>query len=128
VRPGAAVLTGKPSRWEIARGDTALKIVWATDEVDAASGRLRQRSRIEVLSGPRASEVLEEVHEMSAWTPERWRAVIKRPPFESAAIFDGGQDGRPRVPQGSIGLMLWHELIRSEGEQRTDRKHGELTG
>jgi SAM-dependent methyltransferase len=107
--PGA---TSEASRWKIAHGETVLDIVWATEHVDAANGRLRQRSRIELLSGPRAGEVLEETHEMTAWTPERWRDAIERSPFEAGAIYDGGRDDWPRVPQGAVGLLLWHELTR----------------
>ena len=107
-RPGA----WKPSSWEIARGETALEITWATEHVDLEDARLRQRSRIAIVSGPRAGEVLDEAHEMTAWTPERWDAAIARSPFVCTAIFDGDEDERPRVPEGSTGLLLWHELTR----------------
>jgi hypothetical protein len=84
----------------MARGDTALKVTWVTDEVDAANYRLRQRSRIEVLSGPLAGEVLEETHKMTAWTPAHWRAAVARSPFVCTATHDGDRDDRPRVQTG----------------------------
>jgi SAM-dependent methyltransferase len=37
--------------------------------VGSVHGRSRQRSRIKVLRGPRAGETVEEVHDMTAWTP-----------------------------------------------------------
>jgi SAM-dependent methyltransferase len=98
----------KASRWEISRGDTALKVTWATEQVDPP--RLRQRSVIEVVAGPRAGEVLEETHELTAWTPEAWSSSIERSAFRCTATYDGD---RARVPQGSTGTMLWHELTRA---------------
>ena len=100
------------SQWEIARGETALTITWATEHVDPENARLRQRSRIEVVSGPRAGDVLEETHEMTAWTPERWQAALASSPFVCTAVYDGYRDERPCVPEGSTGLLLWHELTR----------------
>jgi SAM-dependent methyltransferase len=102
----------RASKWEMTRNDTALRITWATEEIEPSKARLRQRSRIEIVSGARAGEVLEETHEMTAWTPERWRAAVARSAFRSAAIYDGDRDARARVPEGSTGPMLWHELIR----------------
>jgi SAM-dependent methyltransferase len=103
----------KESSWEIARGDTALRIAWSTEEIDPTGARLRQRSRIEILTGPRAGEVLEETHEMTAWTQERWQAAVKRSSFHCTATYDGSRDDRPRVPEGSTGAMLWHDLTRA---------------
>jgi SAM-dependent methyltransferase len=101
------------SNWEIARGDTALRINWSTEDVDPSRARLRQRSGIEIASGPRAGDVLEETHEMTAWTPARWQAALDRSPFRWTAVYDGDRDDRPTVPRGSIGQLLWHELMRA---------------
>ena len=102
----------RPSQWETMRGDNALKISWVTEHLDPRDARLRQRSRIEFIHGPRTGEILEERHEMTAWTPERWRATVEHSRFEITATYDGGRDDRARVPDGSTGLMLWHELTR----------------
>jgi SAM-dependent methyltransferase len=66
ANPAAAM---KTSRWEIARGDTALHVTWAMTDSDLDLAELREHSRIEVLSGPRAGEVFEESHKMTAWVP-----------------------------------------------------------
>jgi SAM-dependent methyltransferase len=101
------------SHWQAARGETELKIDWVDEELDAARGISRQRSRIEVLSGDRAGEVLEEIHETTAWTPHTWAEAIAASPFSEAATYDGGRQGRwPRVPPTSTGGLLWHELVR----------------
>ena len=100
----------RASQWEMTRGDSALKISWETQDVDLSDARVRQRSRIEFFSRPRAGEVLEETHEMTAWTPERWRAAVEQSRFDVTATYDGDRDDRARVPEGSAGLMLWHEL------------------
>jgi len=99
------------SQWEASRGETSLRIEWADEELDLLQGSSRQRSRIEVLTGSRAGEVVEEVHEMTAWTPATWSAAIAASPFEEAATYDGGRKGEwPRVDATATGGLLWHEL------------------
>ncbi len=100
------------SHWEASRGDTKLRIDWVDEELDVESGRSLQRSRIEVLEGPRAGEVLEEVHEMTAWTPEAWTRAVAASPFSRAATYDAGRRGeRPLVGPDATGGLLWHELV-----------------
>ncbi len=100
------------SHWEARRGETALRIDWVDEELDARRGISRQRSRIEVVEGPRAGVVVEEVHEMTAWTPERWARAIEASPFRQVATYDAGRKGsRPRVPKGATGGLLWHRLV-----------------
>jgi SAM-dependent methyltransferase len=99
------------SHWEASRGDTRLRIDWIDEELDAGRGVSRQRSRIEVLSGERAGEILEEVHEMTAWTPATWADAIAASPFSEVATYDGARAGSwPRVPATATGGLLWHEL------------------
>jgi SAM-dependent methyltransferase len=101
------------SHWEAARGGTELKLDWVDEELDVARGISRQRSRIEVVAGDRAGELLEEVHELTAWTPTTWSEAIAASPFSEAATYDGGRKGRwPRVPASATGRLLWHELVR----------------
>jgi SAM-dependent methyltransferase len=101
------------SHWEALRGETALKIDWEDEQVDFARGVSRQRSRIEVLTGPRAGEVLEEIHEMTLWTPATWHAAIDRSPFAEVATYDAGRKGeRPEVGREATGGLLWHDLRR----------------
>jgi SAM-dependent methyltransferase len=100
------------SEWEASRGDTTLKIHWSDEELDAVRGVSRQRSRIEVLTGPRAGEVLEEIHAMTAWTAATWAEAIASSPFQQVATYDGGTKGQwPRVDASATGGLLWHELL-----------------
>ncbi len=100
-------------RWRESR----LRIDWIDEELDAARGVSRQRSRIEVLAGPRAGEVLEEVHELTAWTPLTWRQAIEASRFGQEATYDGGEKGAwPRVGADAIGGLLWHELVATQGK------------
>ena len=102
------------SHWEATRGETTLKVAWVDEELDLVSGTSRQRSRIEVLSGPRAGDVVEEVHEMTAWTPATWAEAIAASPFDEVATYDGGRKGQwPRVDATATGGLLWHELQAS---------------
>ncbi len=104
------------SHWEAERGETKLKIDWADEELDRERGRSRQRSRIEVLAGPQAGYVLEEIHDMTAWTPETWHAAIDASPFDQVATYDGGvaKDRWPEVGGETTGGLLWHHLVRRD--------------
>jgi SAM-dependent methyltransferase len=109
VAPGQEPFAG--SHWEASRGETTLKIDWVDEKLDLLSGTSLQRSRIEVVSGPRAGEVVEELHEMTAWTPATWAAAMAASPFEQVATYDGGRsDQWPRVDAAATGGLLWHEL------------------
>ena len=100
------------SHWEASRGDTKLRADWSDEEIDFDRGISRQRSRIEVLEGPRAGEVLEEIHDMTAWTPTTWAAAIEASPFREVATYDAGKRGsRPHVEPTATGGLLWHELV-----------------
>jgi SAM-dependent methyltransferase len=111
LRPGARYLVqlqlggeAHSSEWETG----GVHVTWAAEHVDPAAGRQRHRSRIETPAG----EVVEEVHELTLWTPETWAAAVAASPFEAKAVFDGAQDGYPRVEPGATGALLWHELAR----------------
>jgi SAM-dependent methyltransferase len=103
------------SHWEASRGETTLKVAWEDETIDFAQGVSRQRSRIEVIAGPRVGEVLEEIHDMTLWTPATWHAAIERCPFNEVATYDGGRKEEwPEVGPDATGGLLWHELVRSE--------------
>jgi SAM-dependent methyltransferase len=112
LRPGARYLVQlqlggemHTSGWE----KNGLRVEWATEHVDLAAGRQRQRSRIELASG----EVVEEVHELTLWTPGAWAAAVADSPFAQTATYDGAEEGYPAVRPGSEGRMLWNELTRA---------------
>ena len=98
------------SQWEA----NGVRVEWATEHVDPAAGRQRERSRIETRDG----EVVEELHELTLWTPAAWAAAVAASPFDETALYDGAQDGYPAVEPGSEGPMLWHELTREDDEAR----------
>lgn len=100
-----------PNEWDAERGDLALHCEWAVVERDRAAGRERHRSRITVLSGPREGDVVEELHDMTAWTSSTWRAAIAASPFTEVATYDGNDRERPEVELGRGGGLLWHELV-----------------
>jgi len=100
------------SHWEESDGETTLRCEWSDEEVDFDRGISRQRSRIEVLSGPRAGEVIEEIHEMTLWKPDTWVEAIDASPFEEVATYDAGKRGeRPLVGPDATGGLLWHQLV-----------------
>jgi cyclopropane fatty-acyl-phospholipid synthase-like methyltransferase len=89
------------SEWEAERGDTKLHIVWE------ATDRDRSRSRVEIVAGPRAGEVVEEEHVATFWTVEAWREAIAASPFTEVACYDEEAD----VDLDRGGSLLWHELV-----------------
>jgi SAM-dependent methyltransferase len=116
LRPGARYVVqlqlggeAHSSEWET----NGLRVVWATERVDRAAGRQQHRSRIEILTGEHAGEVVEELHDLTLWTPETWAAAVAASPFTQTAVFDGAEEGYPAVRPGSEGRMLWNELTRA---------------
>jgi SAM-dependent methyltransferase len=121
LRPGARYLVQlglfvgwEPhvSRWEAERDGTRLTATWAPESRDEGRGSELHRSRLEVVAGPRAGELHEEVHELTWWTPAAWGEAVRETPFEWAAVYDGNTPERPRVGFGVEGGLLWHELVR----------------
>ena len=122
LAPGAAYLVQLPhygpeggevghrNEWEESREGVEVRVTWTTEAFDLDRMVERQRSRIEVVSGPRAGEVIEEEHEMTFWTPDAWEAVLAPTPFVQTATYDGDLDDRPPVAPGTLGTLLWHEL------------------
>ena len=100
-----------PSDWEAERGGVGVHITWASVKRDLERGREEHHSRLEVTSGPRKGEVIEETHVMTAWTSSTWRRAIAASPFTEAASYDGGESGWPRVELEQGGGLMWHELV-----------------
>ena len=98
------------SSWVASRGDLSLRIDWTTQDVDFDAGRARQHSRLEILAGPRRGEVVEEDHEMTAWTPETWNGALADSPFSLAASYDGSADLPREVGPAAAGGLIWSEL------------------
>lgn len=108
--PGDPWAGVEPSLWEEERGEVQLRITWTVEEIDLRKGIELQRSRIEVVGGPERGRIIEEVHRLAAWTPERWVGTVAETPFAYLAVYDGGRDDYPRRPLGRPGTLLWHEL------------------
>ncbi len=100
------------SRWEAERDDLHVAVTWAPESRDEERGVELHRSTIAITAGPRAGEVVEEVHEMTVWSHGEWRAAVEDTGFEWAAVHDGVEAGRPRVGFDATGGLLWHELAR----------------
>ena len=108
--PGDPRARVRPSVWEAQRGDTIVRATWTVEEIDLPRGEERHRSRLEVIAGPRAGDVVEDVHVLAARTPEQWLTALARSPFRLAACYDGSEPRRPRRPPDAPGHLLWYEL------------------
>jgi SAM-dependent methyltransferase len=89
------------SEWEAERGGTKLHVVWEAIDRD------RSRSRVEIVAGPRAGEVVEEEHVATFWTVGAWREAIAASPFTEVACYD--EEVEVDLERG--GDLLWHELV-----------------
>lgn len=89
------------SEWEAERGGTKLHVIWE------AIDRGRSRSRMEIVAGPRAGEVVEDEHVSAFWTVEAWREAIVASPFTQVACWDD----RVKAELDRGGHLLWHELV-----------------
>jgi SAM-dependent methyltransferase len=96
--------------WDMSGQDMSIRVTWAVQDVDMTARREVHRSRIEILSGERAGEVVEELHDMTSWTPTSWHEVTASAGFTVVATYDGDRSGRPQVPVGHAAPLLWHEL------------------
>jgi len=101
------------SEWEAERDGLRLHIVWEALDRDRGSLRERSRSRVEILTGERAGEVVEDVHTGTWWTLDAWREVVSASPFEQAGCYDGNLPDRPPVDPSRGGGLLWHQLVVS---------------
>ena len=101
----------RPSVWEREQDGVRVRTTWRVEEIDLNAGVELQRGRLECLSGPEAGRVVDEVHRMAAWTPERFAEAVAETPFAYRAVYDGDQEGRPTRPIGTAGRLLWHELV-----------------
>ena len=93
------------SEWEAERGGTRLHVTWE------AIDRRRSRSRVEIVAGPRAGDVVEDEHVSTFWTVEAWCEAIAASAFAQVACYDGREEDRPEVELARGGGLLWHELV-----------------
>jgi SAM-dependent methyltransferase len=99
------------SEWDAERDGLRLHIVWEALEQDSASQREESRSRVEILSGPRAGEVVEDVHASTWWSVDAWRDLVAASPLTQVACYDGRLPERPPVELEQGGGYLWHQLV-----------------
>jgi SAM-dependent methyltransferase len=112
VQLGVGASVGDASRWEVDRDGQRVRATWTVESRRADIGTELHRSVFAVLSGPRAGQVHEQVHEMTYWTSETWGAAVEASPLEWVAVYDGAVPGRPRADFAAVGGLLWHELVR----------------
>jgi SAM-dependent methyltransferase len=99
------------SEWEAERDGVRLRVVWEALDHDADSLRERSRSRVEILTGQRAGEVIEDIHATTFWTVDTWREAVAASPFAQVDCYDGNLPDRPPVDLSRGGGLLWHRLV-----------------
>jgi SAM-dependent methyltransferase len=98
------------SHWLAERDGMEVRVTWTPGPRER--GVELHRSTIEILSGPRAGEIVEEDHPMTVWDHDGWRRAIEESGFTWVAVYDGAENGRPRIGFDATGGLLWHELAR----------------
>ena len=107
---------GSPAVWEAATPRTRIRCTWSGRGVDKESKIEIQVSRFEILTGPKAGEVYEDLHRMRAWSWSDWSDLVEGSAFKLVAAYAGtGTRWRQlEVGPGLDGLPLtWHELQRT---------------
>ncbi|MDX1659498.1 MAG: class I SAM-dependent methyltransferase [Nitriliruptorales bacterium] len=99
--------------WVQSRQGTTVATTWSVEAWDQPRRIERHRSKLVVSDGPRRGEIVDEVHEITSWTGEQWAETLAASPFDYATVYDGNTAGRPEVPRGTVGELLWHELVRN---------------
>jgi len=112
VQLAAGAVVGDASRWEVDRDGQRVRATWTVESRAADRGTELHRSVFEVLAGPRAGQVHEQLHEMTYWTPGTWSAFVAASPLDRVAVYDGAAPGRPQTGFDATGGLLWHELVR----------------
>jgi SAM-dependent methyltransferase len=120
LRPGARYLVQQGlagevedlwrSEWDAERDGVKLHVLFEALGRNADLAQEESRSKVRVLSGPRAGEVVEDRHTTAYWTPETWSEAIEASPLAQVACYDGALPARPAVELTSGGY-LWHELV-----------------
>jgi SAM-dependent methyltransferase len=98
------------SECEAERGEVELRVLFEALGRDSVLPTEQSRSRVEILSSPRAGEIVEDLHSTTYWTPETRRGLVDASPYAQAACYDGSVPERPVVELQSGGF-LWHELV-----------------
>ena len=112
VQLAVGAVVGDASRWEVDRDGQRVRATWTVESRAADRGTELHRSVFEVLAGPRAGQVHEQLHEMTYWTPGTWSAFVAASPLDRVAVYDGAAPGRPQTGFDATGGLLWHELVR----------------
>lgn len=102
------------STWEVRTARGTIRFSWsARGGADLVTRIETQVSRFEIIGGPAAGRVYEDLHAMRLWSWRDWEALLAGSRFRQVAAWAGDRRGRaPLAPgPGLDGLALtWHEL------------------
>jgi hypothetical protein len=103
------------SEWEMNSAVGRVRCTWLPRGVDRERQIETQFARFEIMTGMRAGEVYEEVHEMRIWDWAEWQDLVHGAGFDQSAAYDGRTESRSPLSVDS-GLndvpLVWHELVR----------------
>lgn len=113
LHPFTPMEPGPNTQWEMDNPRGRVRCSWFGTDFDPETCIETEISRYEVLTGPEAGAVHEDMHAMRVWDWQTWSDLIAESPFRQRAAYDGNHKERPEVPLGpdlEEQLLIWHEL------------------
>ncbi len=104
---------GTAASWDVATPEGPMHCTWTGRSFDAATKIEIQVSRFEMMAGPRAGEVFEDLHQMRMWNWSDWQTLIEASSFRQVATYDGSGRALTPGPQLEGRPLTWHELERA---------------
>lgn len=101
--------------WEAHDGTTTVRCTWSALSFDAGTSLQTESCRFEVVTGPSAGNVYEELHRQRKWSWAEWIGLLASSPFELAAVYDAGEPDSiaplPLDDRVEDAHLTWHELV-----------------
>lgn len=103
---------GLEASWDVTTPEGPMHCSWKGKSFDAATRIEMQVSRFEMLAGPRAGQVYEDLHQMRMWSWSDWKTLIESSDFRQVAAYDGSRRVVKPGPALEGRPLTWHELER----------------
>ncbi len=104
---------GLKASWDVTTPQGPMHCSWSGRNFDAATKIEIQVSRFEMMAGPRAGQVYEDLHRMRMWNWSDWQTLIEASAFHQVAAHDGSRCRVTAGPQLDGQALTWHELQRT---------------
>ena len=104
---------GLEANWDVATPEGPMHCTWTGKSFDASTKIEVQVSRFEMMAGPRAGQVYEDLHRMRMWNWLDWQTLIEASAFDQVGAHDGSRRRVTPGPELDGQALTWHELQRT---------------